>query len=211
MVPINTSPEKLKHLALTFGCSTGSLPFTYLGLPLGSTKPRIDDYLPVISRCEKRLVSTSLFLSQDGRLQITNFVFTALPTFFMCTFALQGTVIEQIDKYRKSCLWRGNDSNNRVNSKAAWTLVTKPKELGGLGVLDLRTQNDALLIKNLHKFFNKMDIPWVYLVWEKYYSNDRLPNHIRKGSFWWRDLLKVLDKFKGMASVNVASGNSCLL
>ena len=94
MVPINISPEKLKHLALTFGCSTGSLPFTYLGLPLGSTKPRIDDYLPLISRCEKRLVSTSLFLSQDGRLQITKFVFTVLPTFFMCTFALQGTVIE---------------------------------------------------------------------------------------------------------------------
>ena len=81
MVPINISPEKLKHLALTFGCSTGSLPFTYLGLPLGSTKPRIDDYLPLISRCEKRLVSTSLFLSQPGRLQITNSVFTALPTF----------------------------------------------------------------------------------------------------------------------------------
>jgi hypothetical protein len=68
MVPINISPEKLKHLALTFGCSTGSLPFTYLGLPLGSTKPRIDDYLHLISRCEKRLVSTSLFLSQAGRL-----------------------------------------------------------------------------------------------------------------------------------------------
>ena len=81
MVPINISPKKLKHLALTFGCSIGSLPFTYLGLPLGSTKPRIDDYLPVISRCEKRLVSTSLFLSQPGRLQITNSVFTALPTF----------------------------------------------------------------------------------------------------------------------------------
>jgi hypothetical protein len=68
MVPINISPEKLNHLALTFGCSTGSLPFTYLGLPLGSTKPRIDDYLHLISRCEKRLVSTSLFLSQAGRL-----------------------------------------------------------------------------------------------------------------------------------------------
>ena len=81
MVPINISHEKLKHLALTFGCSTGSLPFSYLGLPLGSTKPRIDDYLPLISRCEKRLVSTSLFLSQPGRLQITNSVFTALPTF----------------------------------------------------------------------------------------------------------------------------------
>lgn len=107
MVPINVSPERLLHLASTFGCGTGSLPFVYLGLPLGTTKPKIDDFLPLITRCERRLVNTSLFLSQAGRLQITNSVFFALSTFFMCTFALQGGVIDQINKYRKHCLWRG--------------------------------------------------------------------------------------------------------
>lgn len=70
----------------------------------------------------------------------------------------------------------GNDINQRINAKAAWPLVTKPKEIGGLGVIDLTTQNEALLIKNLHKFFNRLDIPWVQLIWEKYYSNGRLPN-----------------------------------
>jgi hypothetical protein len=33
------------------------------------------------------------------------------------------------------------------------------RHLSGLGVLDLKTQNEALLIKNLHKFFNRLDIP----------------------------------------------------
>ena len=33
----------------------------------------------------------------------------------------------------------------------------------------------------------------------------------KKGSFWWKDILKLLDKFKGMASVPVADGSSCLL
>lgn len=42
---------------------------------------------------------------------------------------------------------------------AAWPVVTKTKEEGGLGVLDLKTQNEALLINNLDKFFNKADIP----------------------------------------------------
>jgi hypothetical protein len=42
---------------------------------------------------------------------------------------------------------------------AAWPVVTKTKEEGSLGVLDLKTQNEALLIKNLDKFFNKADIP----------------------------------------------------
>jgi retron-type reverse transcriptase len=38
MLPINMSEERLDLLAGTFGCSKGSLPFTYLGLPLGLTK-----------------------------------------------------------------------------------------------------------------------------------------------------------------------------
>ena len=78
-------------------------------------------------------------------------------------------------------------------------------------MLDLKTQNEALLLKNFHKFYNRADIPWVHLIWEKYYSNGRLPNHVKKGSFWWKDVLKLLDKFKGMASVSVADGASCLL
>ena len=86
MIPINLSAEKLQHLSATFGCSTGTPPFTYLGLPLGLTKPRVEDFLPLVTRCERRLVNTSLFLSQARKLQITNFVFTSLPTFFMSTF-----------------------------------------------------------------------------------------------------------------------------
>jgi hypothetical protein len=34
-------------------------------------------------------------------------------------------------------------------------MVYLPRDQGGLGVLKLDTQNDALLLKNLRKFFNK--------------------------------------------------------
>jgi hypothetical protein len=78
-------------------------------------------------------------------------------------------------------------------------------------VLDLKTQNEALLLKHLMKFFNKEDIPWVALVWEYYYENGCLPSSTKKGSFWWRDILKLLDKFKGIAMVNVNNAKSCYL
>ena len=40
-----------------------------------------------------------------------------------------------------------------------------PKLEGGLGVLNLRVQNESLLLKHLHKFYNRVDVPWVHLVW----------------------------------------------
>ena len=209
--PINIPQDKAIHLAKTFGCSTGSLPFTYLGLPLGASKPKVEDFLPLVQKCERRLVGTSLFLSQAGRLQLVNSVLTSLPLFCLSTFSMHDTIIKQIDKYRKHCLWRGSDISERCHAKTAWPLVCLPKDSGGLGVLNLKTQNEALLLKNFHKFFNKLDIPWVSLIWKKYYPEGKVPSHIKKGSFWWRNLLKLLSKFKSFARVKVGNGSSCLL
>jgi hypothetical protein len=87
-------------------------------------------------------------------------------------------------------------------------MVTKPKLKGGLGVINLRVQNEALLMKNLHKFFNKENLPWVKLVWANYYGNDQVPGLTRKGSFWWRDNLKLLTCYKGIAQAIARSGDT---
>jgi hypothetical protein len=157
MVSINISDERFDELSTSFGCSKGSLPFTYLGLPLSITKPTVADFWPLVNKCERRLVSISSFLSDAGRLELTNAVFTALPTFAMSTFLLSKTIIKQIDKYRKHCLWRGSDANNKKPPKAAWPMVCIPKEDGGLGVLKLSTQNECLLLKHLHKFYDRVN------------------------------------------------------
>lgn len=132
------------------------------------------------------MVAFSSFLREVGRLELTNAVLTALPTYAMSTFLLPKTVIKQIDKYRKHCLWRGSDLQSKKPSKAAWPLVTLPKDEGGLGVINLSVQNESLLMKHLHKFYNRIQVPWVNLVWDKYYSRDRLPGSVTnfKGSFW---------------------------
>jgi hypothetical protein len=137
LVPINVSPVKASSLAQSFGCSVGSFPFTYLGLPLGLSKPLVKDYAPLIYRIERRLSTSSQFLSYAGRLQLVNSVISSLPTYYMCSLKLPLTVIEIIDKHRKNCLWRGKDFNSKRYNLAAWDLVRKPKSKGGLGVVNL--------------------------------------------------------------------------
>jgi hypothetical protein len=41
-----------------------------------------------------------------------------------------------------------------------------PKDEAGLRVINLKTWNKAHLVKHLHKFFNKGEIPWYSLFWE---------------------------------------------
>jgi hypothetical protein len=93
----------------------------------------------------------------------------------MCTIKIPVEFLNQIDKYRRHCLWREGDINAKKPPMTTWKLVARPKRKGGLRVIRLRLQNDALLMKHLHKFFSKEDLPWVQLIWRKYYSNDRLP------------------------------------
>jgi hypothetical protein len=68
-----------------------------------------------------------------------------------------------------------------------------------------------MLLKFLHKFFAQADIPWVNLIWSQYYRSGKLPGQNKKGSFWWRDIVGLLDKFKDIASVTVADGSTVLL
>lgn len=77
----------------------------------------------------------------------------------------------------------------------------KPKEKGGLGIINLRLQNDALLMKHLTKFYNKADIPWVRLVWSGYYTNRVLHATREMGLFWWKDVLCLNILFRGIAKV----------
>jgi hypothetical protein len=39
--------------------------------------------------------------------------------------------------------------------------------------------------------------------------NGRPPARTRKGSFWWRDIQKLIPTFKGMAIATVVSGSTC--
>ena len=65
---------------------------------------------------------------------------------------------------------------------------------GRYSIRDLDKQNDGLRIKNLHKFFNKYDLPWVQLCWS--YYQEGVPQVANMcGSFWWRDIMKLVHKY----------------
>ena len=63
MIPINVSDDVTAHFAGVFDCSIGQMPFTYLGLPLGTTRTKIQDLMPLVDRVERRLSASSDMLN----------------------------------------------------------------------------------------------------------------------------------------------------
>ena len=201
LVPINVNPSVAADLAAEFGCKIGKMPFTYLGLPLGTTKPTMTDLLPLVDRVEIRLSSTCSLLCHASRITLVNSVATSMINFAMCTLQLNAGFMQYFDKVTRRFVWtKKNEQGESSNSLVAWQRVYCPKAHGGLGVVNIKVQNQVLLLKFLDKFYNRAEMPWVRLFWDSYYLNS-VP-HVSPicGSFWWKQIYKVMPIFRGISS-----------
>lgn len=115
----------------------------------------------------------------------------------------------QLNKYLRNFLWRKFGMEDRGTTLIAWSKVCLPKKQGGLGIIDIALHNKALLMKNLFKFLNKEDIPWIKLIWEKYYHTEA-PKGKAEGSFWWKSHICLLDRFKQISRCTIGSGQTVL-
>jgi hypothetical protein len=210
MMAINIDEQNLAHLANVFGCATGSLPFTYLGLPLGTTRPSVQDLSPIVDQVERRLNASARFLGYGGRLELINSVISSLPNHFISSLKVHKTIIKIFDRSRRHCLWAKRDEDtSSSHSLAAWTAVCRPKNHGGLGIKNIELQNKALLLKQLHKFYCKENTPWVNLVWRQY-GHGAPHAQSSRGSFWWRDIFSLVDIYRSITISQIGNGESTL-
>jgi hypothetical protein len=128
--------------------------------------------MPLVDRVEQRLTSSAIWLTYGGMVTFINSALSPLIIYALCVLKIPLQILEFIDRARRHCLWKkSEDREEKTYSLAAWDIVCQPKDKGGLGLMDLKVQNQGLLLKYMHKFFNKQDIPWVILVWDNYYQN----------------------------------------
>jgi hypothetical protein len=197
-------------MALIFDCQLRAMPFTYLGLPMGTTQSSVKYFSPIIDRIDIRRSTIVPFLSYGDNLVLFNSILSYLPTYFMCTVVIPLGVIEIIDKARGRCMWSKDKNKKRVNSLVSSSMICKPKDKGVLGIINLRFQNQALLIKHLDKFYDNVDVPWVKLIRDAYYY-DIVPHVVTlSSSFWWKGVFGLVDVWREMSTCKALSGSSVL-
>jgi hypothetical protein len=127
----------------------------------------------------------------------------------MCSLKLQKAILNICNRAQRHCLWAKEEDSSSVNALAAWSRVCRPKKQGGLGVLNLELQNKALLMKQLHKFYSKEQVPWVKLVWSLY--GEGIPHAMsRRGSFWWKDIFSLVDESRSISRCSIGDGSTVL-
>ncbi|MCH80227.1 cysteine-rich receptor-like protein kinase [Trifolium medium] len=116
LIGINVDDSWLKDAASVLNCKVGSLPFYYLGLPIGADPRKIRTWEPVINSLRKRLLSwKNRALSMGGRLVLLKSVLTALPIYFLSFFKAPSGIISLIESLFKNFLWGGSEEAKKIH------------------------------------------------------------------------------------------------
>jgi hypothetical protein len=127
-----------------------SFPCSYLGLPLHFKKLPKSALHPLIQRVGNRLPGWKRnLLAYPGREVLVKSVLSATPTHFLTIYKLPKWAEREIDRYRRSFLWRGEepDKVNDVHCLVKWKVCIHPKKCGGLSIKDLDKFVCALHLK----------------------------------------------------------------
>ena len=113
------------------------------------------------------------------------------------------------DKHRGAFYWNAAD-NKRKYRMVKWDLICRPKNMGGLGIINTRIMNKCLLLKWWWKIMSLDDRPaWLKLLKAKYFpSSSPMFATACGGSQFWRQLLQVRDDFKILVKFSVGNGLS---
>ncbi|KAJ4795769.1 RNA-directed DNA polymerase (reverse transcriptase)-related family protein [Rhynchospora pubera] len=109
-----------------------------------------------------------------GRLVLLNSVLTASPLYFFSIFRCPAWVLTKIDRIRRNFLWGSYQSFDKKKfCLVSWQIITKQKEFGGWGILNLHHMNTALLGKWIWKYhFKEHTSIWKSIVTSRYNSFD---------------------------------------
>jgi hypothetical protein len=126
ITPIRCSEEQVVAVqAMHFPCK-------YLGVPLLVFALKKADLMPLVDAVAGRLPTWKAN------------TLSAIPIHTSLAVTVSPWIYNAIDRVRLSYVWAGTSTASGGKCMVAWARVTRPVELGGLGILDPTTMGYAL-------------------------------------------------------------------
>lgn len=157
-----------------FGCKSREFPFNnYLSIPIHLKKLRNVDWRKVEECFEKRLSSwKGKHLSIGDVWHWSTQYLVDFPCICCLSLASLMESWKKLDYFWCRFFWQGNEHKKNY-LLAKWSILSLPKNQGGLGIRDLGTKNIALLCMWLFKLLT-LDGTWQQLICNKYLGSTPL-------------------------------------
>jgi hypothetical protein len=164
VAPIRCAEVELATVLADFPAIQTQFPVKYLGLPLSLGRLRRADLQPYLNKAVARLNPwKAKFLNRAGCASLVKSVLTALPIHLLTALKADKTTLAAFDKIRRGMLWACSTSVTGGKCKVAWAKVCRPKNMGGLGILDLEKFARALRLRWLWMEWTSPDRQWIGL------------------------------------------------
>ena len=169
------------------------MPFSYLGIPIGTNPRHSAIWDPVIRKCETKLARWKhKHVSFGGRLTLINSDLTALPIYFLSFLGYLAKLLTSWSTYNLDFYGVRVWNKRRLpGSVGQWCVFQKTK--GGLSIKDLWVFNTALLAKWRWVLFHNHGEMCTRILTSKYGGWRSLDDARRSRYFspWWKDLMQI--------------------
>ena len=192
LMGLSVSCEEVRDLARWLKCKEDSLPFKYLGLPVGGKMSNVSSWQPIIDKVKKRLSTwKTKSLSIGGRLCLCKAVLGSLSTYFFSLYSAPKKVLLTLESLRRRFFLGEVESSKRINW-VAWNKTLRNKESGGLGIGSLHALNLAMLRKWWWREKTEPDNIWTKII--RSCSGD----NPRKSGEVWRGIKSIETQLSGV-------------
>nr|XP_043615758.1 uncharacterized protein LOC122587654 [Erigeron canadensis] len=176
----------------SIGCKVESLPFKYLGIPIGASPKRVSTWEPIISKFRKRLTRWKAnLMSIGGRSTLVSSVLGSIGNYFLSIFHMPKTIRNKLEALRSSFFWGGSNNKRKIH-RVKWDSVLTSKESGGIGIGSLQTMNFALLYKWRWRGLKESDI--LFRVISDIHGGDCFYNMSAKSKGTWKNIMLVANQ-----------------
>ncbi|WJX14219.1 hypothetical protein P8452_04514 [Trifolium repens] len=145
--PGSISPRRLELIVQLLHFNIGTLPFSYLGVPIFKGKPKACHFQPIADKIQLKLASwKASLLSIAGRVQLVRSVIQSMLTYSISIYSWPVSLIKNIEKCIRNFIWSGEIDKRKLVT-TAWKKVCRPFSQGGLNLRSLNTLNKASNLK----------------------------------------------------------------
>ena len=164
VAPIRCDGLDLDAILQSFPASRTTFPMKYLGLPLSVTRLKRVHFQPLEDRVAGKLRPwEGKNTTMAGRAVLVKSVLTSVIIYFITVLDVPLESLLKIDSIRRAYLWAACEKVTGGKCKVNWEHVCKPKDLGGLGILNLKKFATALRLRWLWFEWDEEPKPWVGL------------------------------------------------